>query len=222
MARQNHRTRIYQTFRTRIQRGEIGPDDRLVDTVIAAELGVSRMPVREALMQLASEGYLEGTTRGFTLPSLGHAQIMEIFVLRRLLEPYAAALAAQARSDAQLAAMVEAVADAVQTLDSGDITLFYRASEIFRNTWLAAVPNGELRQTILRYLAQVQSVRLATMHDPHAHRIIVAGQQELLDHFTRRDAVAAGERLLRFVLEAEQSYQRLRASRDDTSRRQGT
>ncbi|MCC5969225.1 MAG: GntR family transcriptional regulator [Pararhodobacter sp.] len=216
MTRQNHRTRIYQNFRTRIQRGEIGPEDRLVDTVIATELGVSRMPVREALMQLASEGYLEGTTRGFTLPSLSHTQIMEYFVLRRLLEPHAAALAAQSRSEAQLAVMNEAVADAVRTLESGDINLFYRASEIFRNTWLAAVPNGELRQTILRYLAQVQSVRLATMNDRQAHQIIVAGQQDLLDCFARRDAVGAGDRLLRFVLEAEQSYLRLRRAREDS------
>lgn len=216
MTRQNHRTRIYQTFRNRIQRGEISPEDRLVDTVIAAELGVSRMPVREALMQLASEGYLEGTTRGFTLPNLSHPQIMEFFVLRRLLEPHAAALAAQSHTDAQHTAMTAAVADAVQTIESGDITLFYRASEIFRNTWLAAVPNAELRQTILRYLAQVQSVRLATMTDSHAHRIIVAGQQELLDTFTRRDAVGAGERMLRFVLEAEQSYLRLRRAREES------
>ncbi|KPQ05679.1 MAG: transcriptional regulator, GntR family [Rhodobacteraceae bacterium HLUCCA12] len=215
MARQNHRTRIYQAFRSRIQRGEIGPDDRLVDTVIAAELGVSRMPVREALMQLASEGYLEGTTRGFTLPSLGHARIMQIFTLRRLLEPHAAALAAQSRSDVQMDAMSEAVADAVQTLETGDITQFYRASEIFRNTWLGAVSNIELRQTILRYLAQVQSVRFATMQDPVAHRVIVAGQQELLDRFAHGDAVGAGERMLRFVLEAEQSY--LRLSRADQS-----
>ena len=214
MTRQNHRTRIYQSFRSRIQRGEIGPDDRLIDTVIAAELGVSRMPVREALMQLAREGYLEGTTRVFTLPSLSHPQIMEFFVLRRLLEPHAAALAAQSRSDTQLAVMTAAVADAVQTVESGDITLFYRASEVFRNTWLAAVPNGELRQTILRYLAQVQSVRLATMTDKEAHRIIVAGQQDLLDSFTRHDAVGAGERMLRFVLEAEQSYLRLRRARE--------
>ncbi len=218
MPRQNHRTRIYQSFRTRIQRGEISPEDRLIDTVIAAELGVSRMPVREALMQLASEGYLEGTTRGFTLPSLSHSQIMEFFVLRRLLEPHAAALAAQSRSDAQLAVMTEAVADAVQTIESGDITLFYRASEIFRNTWLAAVPNGELRQTILRYLAQVQSVRLATMNDSHAHRVIVAGQKELLETFARRDAVGAGERMLRFVLEAEQSYLRLRRAREESQK----
>jgi DNA-binding GntR family transcriptional regulator len=209
MPRQSHRALICEDLRGRIQRGELGPDDRLIDTVIAAERGVSRMPVREALMQLAHEGYLEGTSRGFALPSLGRERILEIFTLRRLVEPHAAASAAQARSDAQLAAMSAAVEDAAQTLVTGDVTRFYRACEVFRNTWLAAVPNGELRQTILRYLGQVQSVRLATMRDPDAQRLIVGGQRDLLGAFARRDAVAAGERMLRFVIEAEQSFLRL-------------
>ena len=57
--RPSHRQRIHDTIRTRILTGKIGAADRLVDTAIAAEMGVSRMPVREALMQLVSEGYLE-------------------------------------------------------------------------------------------------------------------------------------------------------------------
>ena len=209
MPRKSHRRRIYEEYLGRIQRGEIGRQERLVDTAIAAELGVSRMPVREALMQLAHEGYLEGTTRGFTLPSLTHEQVMEFFELRRLLEPRAAATAAQALGTEALAAMRDAVRDAESTLSSGDIMLFFRASEVFRNTWLAAVPNRELRQTILRYLGQVQSVRMATMRDRPTHEIIVEGQRQLLDAFNRRDAVAAADRMLLFVLQAEESYLRL-------------
>lgn len=66
MPRINHRQRIHDIIRDRILRGEVGSEDRLVDTATAAEIGVSRMPLREALMQLVSEGYLESTTRGFT------------------------------------------------------------------------------------------------------------------------------------------------------------
>ncbi len=209
--RQNHRIRIYEEYRARIQRGEISHDDRLVDTAIAGDMGVSRMPVREALMQLASEGYLEGTSRGFTLPNMDVARVREFFTLRRLLEPYAAASAAQARSDAAIAVMADAVAASFDTLRTDDLAQFYRASEIFRNTWLGAVPNAELRQTILRYMAQVQAVRFTTMRDPLAHRIIVDGQLELLDAFRRRDALAASERMLRFVIHGEESYARLSA-----------
>ncbi|GIX14410.1 MAG: hypothetical protein KatS3mg118_2369 [Paracoccaceae bacterium] len=209
MARVSHKTRIYELYLGRIQRGEIGRGVRLVDTAIAAELGVSRMPVRDALMRLAHEGYLTATSRGFTLPDLGPATIREIFEIRRLLEPRAAALAAQALSPAGIAAMECALADARGTLDSGDITLFYRACEQFRSGWLSAVPNRELRETIRRCQAQVQAVRLATMADPPAQRIIVDGQSDLMDAFRRRDAVAAADRMLRFVLAAEETWRRL-------------
>jgi DNA-binding GntR family transcriptional regulator len=211
MTRISHRQRIHDSLRSRILRGEIGPEDRLVDTAIAAEMGVSRMPVREALMQLVNEGYLEGTTRGFTLPRLGADRVGEIFLLRRLLEPRAAASAAQALSEGDLARLRDTVAQSAATLGSGDFEAFYRASEVFRTTWLLAVPNSELRAAILRYAGQVQSVRLATMRDRQAHSVIVQGHHDLLDCFQRRDALAAADRILRFVIDAEISYARLRA-----------
>jgi DNA-binding GntR family transcriptional regulator len=212
MPRLNHRQRIHDSIRSRILLGEIGPDDRLVDTAIAAELGVSRMPVREALMQLASAGYLEGTSRGFTLPRLGHARVMEIFLLRRLLEPRAAASAAQAIGDDAIARLRDAFEASAATLESSDFEAFYRASEQFRDIWLSAVPNCELRLAIQRYSGQVQSVRLATMRDPEAHLTIVAGQRDLLAAFTNRDALIAADRILGFVLDAETSYRRSQAA----------
>lgn len=216
MSRLSHRKRIYADIHGRILRGEISPDDRLVDTTIATEMGVSRMPVREALMQLVSEGYLEGTSRGFTLPNLAHDRILEVFVLRRLLEPHAAASAAQARTDVELAAMRSALDTTSLAMETGDFETFHRASEVFRNAWLAAVPNLELRHTIQRYSGQVQMVRLATMRDPDARRTIVEGQREQLDAFTNRDGVAAGVLLLRFVFEGERSYSLLRAANAKT------
>jgi len=209
MTRHNHRQRIHQIIRARILRGEVGPQDRLVDTAIAAEAGVSRMPVREALMQLVSEGYLEGTTRGFALPSLSPGRITEIFLLRRLLEPHAAASAAQARSDVDLKAMSSALAETTATLENGDFETFYRASETLRNTWVGAVPNAELRAAVMRYSGQIQAVRLATMRDRHTHETVVAGQRELLNAFRMRDALAAEECTLRFVLDGERAYHRL-------------
>jgi DNA-binding GntR family transcriptional regulator len=81
MSRASHRTRIHEDPAPAPLRGEVGPDVRLVDHAIAVEMGVSRMPVREALMQLGREGYLESTSRGFALPNLSAERIAEVFVL---------------------------------------------------------------------------------------------------------------------------------------------
>lgn len=210
MSRQSHRNRIHALLLQRIQTGAVGWDDRLVDVALAAEMGVSRMPVRDALMRLAAEGYLVATTRGFTLPNLSEAEVLEVFELRRLLEPRAAAMAAQAMTEDRHAMLSDAVAQARGTLESGDVPLFYHASERFRSGWLAAVPNRMLVDTIQRYLAQVQTVRLTTMRDPVSHAVIVEGQRDLLAAFGRRDAVGAADRMLRFVIEGEQAFRRAR------------
>ena len=93
------RQQIYLDLRSKLQRGEIGPDERLIDVAIAEALGVSRMPVREALLQLMNEGYLVGTTRGFALPKLTPEDVNDIFEVRKLIEPRAAANAARDLDD---------------------------------------------------------------------------------------------------------------------------
>ena len=206
MPRTSHRIRIHDALRSRLLRGEIGPDARLVDHAIAAEMGVSRMPVREALMQLVSEGYLESTSRGFALPNLAPDRIAEVFVLRRLLEPHAVAGVARDRSDADLAGMAAALALAGGA--GADVALFHRGSESFRNGWLQAVRNVELRRSIQRYSGQVQSVRFATLPDPEARAATLAGLRALYAALQSGDGLAAQDRMLRFIYDAEESYRR--------------
>lgn len=206
MTRPSHRTRVQQDIRARLFRGEIGPDTRLVDHAIAAEMGISRMPVREALMQLVSEGYLVGTSRGFALPDLPAARIAEVFTLRKLLEPHAAASAALALTPDQIASLRDALASLIA---ADDVPEFHRAAETFRNLWLSAVPNITLRDTIHRYSAQVQTVRLATMHDPAARRVIASGLTALLTAFETRNALTAADLMTRFIHQAEDSHHNL-------------
>lgn len=208
MPRQSHRDRIYDLLVRRILQGEIDWDERLVDTALASDLGVSRMPVRDALMRLVAEGYLMPTTRGFTLPNLSVTEVLEVFELRRLLEPRAAGTAAQAMTETALADMTQALERVRQALDNGDTTALFGASETFRKTWLNCVPNQMLIETIRRYFPQVQKVRLTTMRDAETLSIILLGLSELLDAFAARDAIRASDRMLLFVIEGENAFRR--------------
>ncbi|KAE9629038.1 MULTISPECIES: GntR family transcriptional regulator [Parasedimentitalea] len=202
----SHRDRIYQDYLTRIQRGEVAPEDRLVDTTIAASLGVSRMPVRDAMMRLVHEGYLTTSSRGFKLPVWDKKSVLEVFELRRLLEPRAAGLAVQNATPEILDALTDAFANAENTMASDDIRHFYRACEVFRNLWLSAVPNTQLRQMIDRYLSQIQAVRMVTMGDAESHALIVAGQRQLLAAFHAKDSLKAFDCMTRYVYDGEAKY----------------
>lgn len=164
------------------------------------------MPARDALMRLAHEGYLEPTTRGFVLPRLDHVEILEIFELRQLLEPRAAALAAQNLSDEDLETLEQSLGNAGAAMAAGDQERFFRACEIFRNGWIAAVSNSSLRGALHRYMTQVQAVRLMTFADPANHMLIVEGNTRLFEAFLARDAVGAADRIMRFVFDGKAAY----------------
>ncbi|MBK7256473.1 MAG: GntR family transcriptional regulator [Ignavibacteriae bacterium] len=88
------RDRIADRIRTLIIDGGLTPGDRLVEPDLATRLGVSRTPLREALLQLDSEGFVRVTPRrGAVVSVLSHADAAETYQVKGVLEAFAARLA---------------------------------------------------------------------------------------------------------------------------------
>lgn len=202
----------YDAICTRLRTGLVTLDDRMVDLEIAAQLGMSRMPVREALLQLVAEGVLVSTARGYRIPTLEPEDVMEVFELRKLLEPRAAALAARDLSRAGISKLAAALSESKAAQASEDFPRLFRANVDFRETWLGAVRNKRLAAVILRCSDQVLTVRMSTLRGPAIHPVVVSGLQELYASFARRDSVGAHDSMYRFVLAAESAYAALRAT----------
>jgi DNA-binding GntR family transcriptional regulator len=205
-ARQSLSAVAYEALRARLRKGQVLPDDRLVDIEIAAELGVSRMPVREALLQLVLEGQLVSTARGYRIPTLSRQDVHEVFELRLLLEPRAAALAARDMNAGDIARLTAALCEARAAQAAVDFSRLFHANIDFRETWIGAVGNARLAATITRFADQVLTVRHSTLRDAAIQPVVVAGLEELHLAFTRRDSIAAQDAMVRFVLAAERSY----------------
>jgi DNA-binding GntR family transcriptional regulator len=197
---------IYQEVRGRLQRGEIGADQRVLDYEIAEEFDCTRMPVRQALLRLANEGYLIGTTRGFVVPTITTEDIHEIFEIRRLLEPAAAASAAAVLTSAQESELKKAYQQARKAYEKRDVEQMIAANIEFRSTWLAAVQNSRLRSTIMRFVDHAQQIRLGTLTNPNTQKIVVDGMRSLLEAFVERDPKLIKVAMLEFMLNAEQQY----------------
>ena len=89
---------IADELRTAIISGRLRAGERLVEDVVADEHGVSRVPVREALRRLESEGFVTLTPyRGASVSGSSHRDVVEHMQIRRGLEALAAQLAAEAR-----------------------------------------------------------------------------------------------------------------------------
>lgn len=101
----------YEHLRAGIVEGRYPPGARLVEQAIAAAIGVSRTPVREALRRLESDGLvISERNRGVVVRSVTSAEVDDLYELRGRLESYAAELAA-ARATPEQVAEVRAAAD---------------------------------------------------------------------------------------------------------------
>jgi len=193
------RDRIAEMVRESIIDGKIRPGERLAEPDLAGRLGVSRTPLREALLQLDSEGFVNVTPRrGAVVSALSRADAMETYLVKGALESLAARLACEWITDAELVALREIHGhmtrlSASKTRDNRRIL---QLNAEFHSTISAASHNEKLIQYIrvlrsqaLRYNYIYLSVlsHLSSSLREHAR---------ILDAISRRDGDAA-ERLVR-------------------------
>lgn len=204
--RESLREQIYADLLRRLQLSEFGPEDRLVDTEIAATYGASRMPAREALLQLVNEGYLRGTTRGFVVPVLTMQDIRDIFEVRKLVEPRAAAHAARDLTPEAEAALGAALVEAQAAAEGSDLRRMIMANIAFRSAWLSCVRNERLAGVIARFVDHVQTVRLETLRREATRRVVVDGLAGIHDGLVARDPIGVADRMAAFIGAAEQAF----------------
>lgn len=110
---------ITDVIRDAIRQRLLPPGTPLVQSAIAEALGVSRIPVREALQYLASEGLVTFTDDGARVTSLPPEQVYELWTLRALIEPAMAEATARNLGPSELAEL-RALVDAMDRTTDGD------------------------------------------------------------------------------------------------------
>jgi DNA-binding GntR family transcriptional regulator len=122
---------VAERIREAIVSGKISPGTWLREAQLARRLGVSRIPVREALGRLEAEGLVERVPfRGARVVRLSVDQVVESFMLRSLLEGFAARLATPHLSSeeiAKLRGLVSQLEECARTGRHDDLATFHRA-----------------------------------------------------------------------------------------------
>lgn len=137
--------------------GELPPGTRLTEEALATRFGVSRTPIREALISLATSGLLELTrNRGATVLQLTASDVREVYHLRALLESEAARLAAHRVGD-ELAELLEKSCDRLAELHRAPAPEQLAADTFFH--YSIAEASGSARLAAL--VRQVSAVSVA-------------------------------------------------------------
>jgi DNA-binding GntR family transcriptional regulator len=152
----------YDRIRDAIVSGELAGGTPLTESALAAWCGVSRTPIREALLRLEQDGLVTRTERGPVVRSRTPEEILDIYEVRIGLEATAARSAALRRTDHDIRALRQALASADPT--TRDPAEMVRANVAFhRLVWRAAHNEAvvDLLQRVELHLARYPETTLA-------------------------------------------------------------
>ena len=120
-------------LKQQILAGELNPGDRIVETKLARELGISQTPVREALRQLQGEGIITIIpNKGPMVCSLEMKDVFEIYSIRSMLEGLAIRLATQTASDEEIEALERFYNRMKDKVYDDDVPVSYLLDDSFR------------------------------------------------------------------------------------------
>lgn len=143
---------VYAELRRRLMSGAFLPGERLREEHIAADLAVSRTPVRSAIERLIDDGLVSREERrGAVVLGWLDRDINEAFELRLLLEPYAARVAANRASEAQIEALAEINASMLRAVLSDDedhVAQVQHYNNRFHHALLAAAQSARVRSLV--------------------------------------------------------------------------
>ena len=207
---------VYHLLRDRILRGEIAGGSRLIQGPLSEEIGTSRIPVRDALKRLESDGLVMCDETGrYSVVRFSTEDAEEVYAIRRRLEPFAVELAARAMT----------------TEVMGEIrSLFNELSKAARRRQLEKYTeiNTSFHMAIYEASGMVRLVRIIrSLYSgvPSLTPMVVEGRMvrsqeehtEIVDRLAARDAAGAARAMDRHILNALGELQRSKSVASELS-----
>lgn len=185
----------YRTIKAKILDNEMHPGYRALESELALQLGMSRTPLREALMRLQSEGFVRLTPRrGMMVLPISPEDMNDIYQIITALESAAAEnLAARGLSAAELKRLDKLVDTMARAVAKDDLDTWSEADEQFHRTLLELCGNARLAHTALLYRDQLRRTRKLTMRLRPKPTKSVEAHRKLVDAIRKRNADAARE-----------------------------
>ncbi|MGL5314374.1 MAG: GntR family transcriptional regulator [Peptostreptococcaceae bacterium] len=199
---------VLYELRNAIFENKLKPGDRLVENIIATQMGVSRTPVREALRQLEIEGLATNMPRkGTVVKGLSQEDALEIYDLREVLEGLAVRNACLNISRVEIRRLKEILDNMEQNIKDIDHDGYLKAHREFNDIILNASKNKRLIEKlehIYEYVKSLRKVSLLSEDRRHIaleeHRRIVEaiedGNEDVAEREARLHVVNAKEGFL--------------------------
>lgn len=197
-------------LRQQILSGHRAPGDRLNEVEIAAELGVSRGPLREAMQRLARDGLVVVQPhRGSFVRSLEPDEIEELYEVRIALECTAAQLAAERRSDADVTALTGLLDSSAKAVTGAGDAPHYPAHLDLHELVAMVSGNQRLHRAVVQINQELKLVRAASGFRPERAPRALVEHGDVVSAIVERDPGRAGELMRTHLLQSLENTLRL-------------
>lgn len=179
---------VFNTLREAILKGELKPGERLMELQLAAKLGVSRTPIREAIRMLEQEGLAVTIPRkGAEVAKMTEKDMEDVLQVRESLDELAASLACEKITDAEVEALVVAMHDFEKSIDTGDVKKIAEMDEKFHDIIYRATGNPKLVNILNNLREQIYRYRVEYLKDEKNYPLLLLEHREIVDAFVKRN-----------------------------------
>ncbi len=181
---------VYQGLHDSIQQGKLLPGQRVMEVEVAERLKVSRTPVRDAIRRLESEGMLRHESRrGLVVATLDRQAVMELYVMREVLEGTAARLCARHASDMEVRNLLDLVEREREM--EGDYDALARHNRRFHEAIHCGAHNRYLEKSLCAVNDSMVLLGKPLMLLPHRAQTAAGEHARIVDAIQRRAAEEA-------------------------------
>ncbi|CAH1668623.1 GntR family transcriptional regulator [Chelatococcus asaccharovorans] len=186
----------YRYLRNAIFANELPAGFQAAENEIAAQLGMSRTPVHEAMARLQDEGFVQILPRkGILVRALSPADLLEIYDVLIAIEGAAAERLAEGSDEARSSTLdvLQASTDAMASaLRASDLETWRIADERFHDALVEGCGNGRIKRMAATVSGQSHRARRLTLHLRPLPTASTAEHQAIIDAIQSGDAAAAG------------------------------
>ena len=194
------RGRIYDQVRYDIINGRYQRGDNLVELKLAEEYGVSRTPIREALLQLEQEGLVSyEPNRGIIVQGISDQDIEDIYTIRKLIEGLAAYWAASRITPEEIKQMQEVIDLMEFYTGKNDVEKVTKLDAQLHNLILQASKSKPLQQALGSFMHYIQRARTFSLQTPGRPAQSFAEHKDILAALEAKDPEKARRAMNRHV-----------------------
>jgi len=181
---------VYDQLLESIVSGALGPDDRLIQEKLAAELEISRTPVREALLRLEQEGVLISAARGgFKLYRMTESEVRQCYQVRAAIEGQAARILAS-KNEPDINQKLRQTIELEEAISDKSVRAYFEANRNIHRKFVELIDNTYLIDMFDNIWNRAASYQLFASIDN------VDLSNSLGEHMKLVDAIETGDRTI--------------------------